>query len=245
MKKSFSLIVLAFLVPLSLLAESAERTRVIEVTILLDSADFTLDYFPESNTYYISNTSHSKYPFVDEGQENDPMIPWCSVMIPIQDNEAFVSFNTSSSEVDGIDSVLIAPYPTLMPTSASKAHVKRKVKGDYAWDGTYPNEIYPDHVVDYVSTMRVPEWAKDIYKADKIIWMQVCPFRYYAQEQALKLLKVQLQVTVESTIDGISSSPSQSTLSSHPLTDISGRRLTTPPTRPGVYIKDGRKVMIK
>lgn len=27
--------------------------------------------------------------------------------------------------------------------------------------------------------------------------------------------------------------------------DLSGRRLTTPPTRPGLYIKDGRKVLIK
>lgn len=41
------------------------------------------------------------------------------------------------------------------------------------------------------------------------------------------------------------SSPSTSNPSTHPWADLSGRRLTTPPTRPGVYIKDGRKVMIK
>ena len=28
-------------------------------------------------------------------------------------------------------------------------------------------------------------------------------------------------------------------------TDLSGRRLTTPPTQKGVYIKDGRKVLVK
>jgi hypothetical protein len=27
--------------------------------------------------------------------------------------------------------------------------------------------------------------------------------------------------------------------------DLSGRRLTTPPTRKGIYIKNGRKVLIK
>lgn len=41
------------------------------------------------------------------------------------------------------------------------------------------------------------------------------------------------------------SSPSPSTLSTHTWADLSGRRLTTPPTRPGLYIKDGRKVMVK
>ena len=38
------------------------------------------------------------------------------------------------------------------------------------------------------------------------------------------------------------------TLNSHSsfnCTDLSGRRLSTPPTRPGLYIKDGRKVLIK
>lgn len=40
-----------------------------------------------------------------------------------------------------------------------------------------------------------------------------------------------------------------SILNSHPdnqdCFDLSGRRLTTPPTRPGLYIKDGRKILIK
>jgi hypothetical protein len=41
------------------------------------------------------------------------------------------------------------------------------------------------------------------------------------------------------------SSSSKPAPSTHPWTDLSGRRLTTPPTRPGLYIRDGRKVMVK
>ena len=44
---------------------------------------------------------------------------------------------------------------------------------------------------------------------------------------------------------GVKSSALHHPSSSHPYYDLSGRRLATPPTRRGVYVNGGRKVMIK
>ena len=48
--------------------------------------------------------------------------------------------------------------------------------------------------------------------------------------------------------DAVRDLPSSLTLQPSSLptwTDLSGRRLTTPPTQKGVYIRDGRKILIK
>lgn len=244
MKKIILFLALAFISAISVSAQNPEYFREIDVTVLLDSADYILEFESETNLCYISNTPQSKYAFVDDCQEiGSPWIPWCSVMIPILQDEEYVSFTSSVVEAFIVDTVLIAPYSALMPVSCSKAPVLDTV-GEDVWDGTYPNEIYPDHSADYVSTIRIPDWAKDIYKADKVICLQICPFRYYAQEQVLKLVKVQLQVTVKGVVvDGITLPSKESTNSQ--FLDFSGRRLTTPPTQKGIYIRDGKKVLIK
>ena len=244
MKNIISVLVFACISAISLSAQNPVDSREIEVTVLLDSTDYILEFDPETNLCCISNTPQSKYAFLDDCQEiGSPWIPWCSVMIPINQEEEFVSFTSSFVEASVVDTVSIAPYSALMPTSDSKSPNEFGTGGDDDWDGTYPKEIYPDHLADYVSTIRVPDWAKDKYKADKVIFIQVCPFRYYAHEQVLKLLKVQLQITVRGVVDAIAL-PSPE-LSYSNFLDLSGRRLPSLPTQKGIYIKDGRKVMIK
>ena len=232
--------------------------RDIELTVTLDTSEYYKSYeydeFWDVGCYYLYGTKHTNYKLVSHGTSGEiwePWLPWCMINVQIQPDEEYVSLSYSIEEKGIRDTLLIGPIPALSPTSADDS--------DLIWDGTYVREQYPTYNVKYLHASVISHWDNGERVSEKYLYFYVCPFIYIPQNKILESLVVKLTVTVVPIVDGITSPSDQSVNSrsaqgdaSHlknsvnsNFLDLSGRHFPTLPTRKGIYIKDGRKVLIK
>ena len=110
-------------------------------------------------------------------------------------------------------------------------------------------KYYQEQDYSYPSSqVELQELSNSGSDKDTFFKFRVFPFRYDAKQERLYFCpRIKVHVTYQRPADGIASptSPDSHPSSLTPWYTLSGRRITTTPTRPGLYIKDGRKVLIK
>ena len=199
-------------------AQQNETTRDIELTIVVDSANYHFEYDDDSSGYFI-------VPYEIDWTPGEPAIPWYVCRISIEDNEAFDRLEYSFTATTVAEDFYLAPVPNVVPISSNGAAGTSKA---------YPNEVYPDENVWYIATLPF---------APKEIWLRIYPFRYYAHERVLKKLEIHVRLTVKVFTDGMNvlfPHLDNNKSVNGKFYDLTGRRLAAPPKK-GVYIENGRK----
>ena len=230
MKKIFTMLMLSTFFCSAASAQSAAETRDIEMTITLDTTTFY--YYQMAEGFIIDSFEYNFQPHCAAGEPN---VPWVNVLVPIDQGEEFVCYTYSYTEKTIREDFDFAPFMGYQPIDD---------KAESSSVTIYPDSIYPKEHVIYGGYVH----AIDL----NALSFGICPFTYIAQSHQLNLLEIKLCVTVRNQPAGIISPESTSAgqyrncqSPNRPCYSLSGRRLTTLPTRKGIYIKDGRKVLIK
>lgn len=242
MKRIISAIMICCSFSMEMYTQSDTKARVLETTVDLNPYEYQIKqydwspYTPEVS--FIEPTKDSRYRFIKKGNVGEPDIPWVAVILPVDEKENFSSFTYTIEETSVRDTFLVSPIDALITGDMGDGEDEDSILVKY------PDEDFPKQQVMYISTLT----SSLNNEVKKSIVLHVCPFRYDARENILQLLKVHLKVTVGEVSDGIYSTSERSInhQSFYPhWSDLSGRHLNSAPTHPGLYIKDGRKVVAK
>lgn len=216
----------------------------IDTLLTYSPEDFSiesLDEQPGSIIQPISNVISFNY----GGQVGEPAMPYYTVKVYHPQETTFKDIQYTTQESLFAESFVMALNEAAEPEDNLTPLTETKSSEDAA---TSSNNIYPSQAVEVaVEYPPIPQFGQE----SSCTVLRVYPFRYDADGQQLflnKKIHIQLNYYVSNINTSIHNTPSDSIVhrTSEPRTsfDLSGRRLTTPPTK-GIYIRNGKKVVMR
>ena len=172
--------------------------------------------------------------------ENDPYFPTVWMPWPIDDSYNLEDFTYQTKDTLALDGVELRPFEDFF--FPIEQNVKKKSKG-------VEREWYPIHQVE--CGVGLYENPRNEHLKEKCLFVRVDPFKYdVVNHRTYVCTEIHLNIRLSSNkIDDAIHAPQSSIINhnsyNYQYYDLSGRRLATPPTRRGVYVNGGRKVMIK
>jgi len=145
-----------------------------------------------------------------------------------------------------------APFETIELTLT----IHNDDKTDYVGDLKVTPDYYGDINPDDISTSEVKEWGNSEYAGAYIRAGQDAEVKFYIKSQMNGVVRLGVKtednyplnnyiIVIEAPVAITSISADDSDTSDAPYYDLQGRRLTTRPVHPGVYLYKGRKVVIR
>ena len=145
-----------------------------------------------------------------------------------------------------------APFETIELTLT----IHNEDKTDYVGNLKVTPDYYGDINPDDISTSKVKVWGNSVTAGAYIHAGQDAEVKFYIKSQMNGVVRLGVEtgdnaplnnyiIVIEAPVAITSISADDSNTSDAPYYDLQGRRLTTRPVHPGVYLYKGRKVIIR
>ena len=225
-------ILLTIIVPPLHAQKSDDGHIVIDTTFTFSMNEFEF-YDYGDDVWCIEGIDHKRFYWTWIANKELVMVA-CDEELCVPDDLDYVGFDCQYDSVLVADNFVLIPSP-YFPTEASIIGGQTQINFNYSLNWYPPQQVYT-----------FGEWIT-IRGGHRYQRMSVLPFRYDAWGQKLYLCsKIHISVKYSKSTDGIDDERNaHSSALLTPWYTLSGRHLPALPTQKGIYIKDGRQVLIK